>query len=142
MATVVLHRQASTAPSRKVTIGLWTLQALLALIFAMSGSMKLLMPADVLQAQTPLPIELVRFIGLCEIAGCLGLLLPGLLKIKPALTPLAATCLTILMVCATILTPILMGPDPVMTMTPAIVGVLAGLVAYGRTRVAPLRSRG
>ena len=125
----------------KLSIALWTLQALLALIFVMTGSMKLLSPADMLEAQSPLPIVLVRFIGLCEVAGALGMLLPGLLKIRTGLTPLAAAGLVILMICATILTPILITPDPVMMLVPFSVGVLAAFVGYARLRVAPLRRR-
>jgi hypothetical protein len=108
----------------------------------MSGSMKLFSPADMLEAQTPLPILLVRFIGACEVAGALGLILPGLLRIRPSLTPLAAACLVVLMICATILTPILISPDPIMMLVPATLGLLAAVVAYARTRLAPLRSRG
>jgi uncharacterized membrane protein YphA (DoxX/SURF4 family) len=78
-------RQAS---HRKLGIGLWIVQAVLALLFVFTGSMKLLAPSDVLAAQTPLPIELVRFIGRCEVAGALGLVLPGLLRIQTSLTSL------------------------------------------------------
>lgn len=128
-------------PGRSLSITLWTLQALLAAIFLMTGAMKLLMPADLLAAQTPLPIAVVRFIGLCEAAGALGLLLPGLLRIRPRLTPLAAAGLVLLMLCATILTPILISPDPVLMLVPATVGVLAAWVGYARLRLAPLRGR-
>lgn len=64
--------------SRKLSVTLWTLQGLLAVIFLLAGSMKLLSPADMLEAQTPLPILLIRCIGVCEVAGALGMLLPGL----------------------------------------------------------------
>jgi hypothetical protein len=127
--------------SRKLSATLWTLQSLLAVIFLFSGGMKLLAPADMLEAQSPLPLLLVRFIGTCEVAGALGLLLPGLLRIRPSLTPLAATCLVVLMTSATMLTPIVVSPDPVMTLIPATVGVLAAFVAYARVRLAPLRDR-
>ena len=63
--------------SRALGITLWTLQVLLAALFVMTGSMKTLMPADLLAAQTPLPIIMVRFIGLCELAGALGLVCPA-----------------------------------------------------------------
>jgi len=133
--------EAPRRSSRKLSIALWTLQALLAAIFVMTGAMKLLMPADLLEAQTPLPIVVVRFIGLCEAAGALGLILPGLLRIRPGLTPLAAAGLVVLMICATLLTPILITPDPVMMLLPATVGVLAAMVGYARLRLAPLRGR-
>lgn len=127
--------------SRKVGATLWTLQSVLAVIFLFSGGMKLLAPAEMMEAQSPLPLLLVRFIGTCEVAGALGMLLPGLLRIRPSLTPLAATGLVVLMIGATVLTPIMISPDPVMTLIPATVGTVAALVAYGRVRLAPLRSR-
>jgi uncharacterized membrane protein YphA (DoxX/SURF4 family) len=127
--------------SRKLSASLWTIQALLALIFVMTGAMKLLMPADMLAAQSPLPVIVSRFVGLCELAGALGLILPGLLRIRPILTSLAAVGLVVLMICATVLTPILISPDPLMMSLPATVGALAGFVAYARLRIAPIRAR-
>src|SRR5205823_6632751 len=127
--------------SRKLSVTLWTLQLLLAVIFVMTGAMKLLTPADIMEAQAPLPLVLVRFIGLCELAGALGLILPGLLRIRTSLTPLAAVCLTVLMICATILTPILISRDPAMMLIPSIVGILAAFVGYARLRLVPLRAR-
>ena len=143
MATIYARSQSTAfgAPSRKLSIALWSLQGLLAVVFLASGSMKLLMADDLLAAQSPLPIVVLRFIGICEVSGALGLLLPGLLRIRPSLTALAAACLVVLMICATILTPILIAPDPVMTLLPAVVGSLAAIVAYGRLRLAPLRGR-
>ena len=58
--------------SRKLRALLWTLQGLLALIFVMTGGMKLLMPSELLEAQSPLPVIVVRFVGLCELAGGAG----------------------------------------------------------------------
>jgi len=127
--------------SRKLSASLWTLQALLALLFVMTGAMKLLMPAEMLEAQSPLPVIVSRFVGLCELAGALGLILPGLLLIRPILTSLAAAGLVVLMICATILTPILISPDPVMMSLPATVGALAGFVGYARLRLVPFRAR-
>jgi hypothetical protein len=118
------------------------LQSLLALTFLMTGGVKLVTPADVMEAQSPLPILLVRFIGTGEVAGALGMLLPGLLRIRPSLTPLAAAGMVVLMIGATVLTPIMISPDPVMALIPATVGAVAAFVAYGRLRLAPLRIRG
>src|ERR671926_387714 len=78
-----------------MTYVLWIIQVLLALLFLFTGGMKLVIPPDVLASmgspnQIPLPGWFVRFIGVCEVLGALGLLLPGLLRIKPSLTPLAA----------------------------------------------------
>jgi hypothetical protein len=65
--------------------------------------------------------------------------LPGLLRIRP--TPLAAAGVVVLMICATILTPTLISPDPLMMAVPAAVGILAAFVGYVRFRIAPIRAR-
>lgn len=77
-----------------------------------------------------LPGLFVRFIGVCEILGALGLLLPGWTGIRRGLTPLAGACLVIIMVGATVVT--VMGGQVALALMPAVVGVLAAYVAYGR----------
>src|SRR5918911_4144769 len=91
----------------KRTYALWTIQGLLALIFLFAGGMKLAMSGEELAAAMtlPLPVLFVRFIGVCEVLGALGLVLPGVLRIRTALTPLAAQGLVLLMVGATMFTP-------------------------------------
>jgi hypothetical protein len=121
-----------------VTYALWTVQGLLAALFLFAGGMKLVMPIESMTAQMPLPLPgaFLRFIGVAETLGALGLILPGLLRIRPGLTPLAAAGLVIIMIGATGLTlAIGMGAAALM---PAVVGILAAFVAYGRWRVAPL----
>jgi len=72
-------------------------------------------------------------------AGGLGLILPGLLGILPGLTPLAAACLVIIMIGATVITATTMGVG--MALIPLAVGLLAAFVAYGRWRLTPLAER-
>jgi len=69
-----------------MSITLWSVQVVLALIFLFAGSMKLVLPIEVMTAQMPLPGVFLRFIGLCEMAGALGLILPGVTRIKRGLT--------------------------------------------------------
>src|SRR5947209_8150409 len=111
---------------------LWVVQVLLALLFLFAGGMKLIVPIQVLLAQmaVPLPGLFVRFIGVIEVAGALGLIFPALLRIKPYLTPLAACGLAIEMIGATAITVIGMGVVP--ALMPLIVGLLAAFVAYSR----------
>ncbi|MGE5182577.1 MAG: DoxX family protein [Acidobacteriota bacterium] len=116
--------------TRKKTTLLWTVQGLLALLFAFAGTTKLVLPLSALAAQFPLPGALLRFVGLAEVAGALGLILPGVLRIRPWLTPLAAAGLAIIMIGATVLT--LASPQPAGAVVPALVGVLAVTVAYHR----------
>jgi hypothetical protein len=68
-----------------------------------------------------------------EVLGALGLILPGLLHVRPVLTPLAAAGLVLIMIGATVLT--LAGGDVAMALIPLVVGLLAAFVAYGRWRL-------
>jgi hypothetical protein len=116
---------------------LWLVQGLLALIFLFSGAMKLVLPLEVLTEQMRLPGLFVRFIGAAEGLGAIGLILPGLLRIRPGLTPLAAAGLVIIMIGATVLT--LAGGDLALALIPLVVGLLSAFVAYGRWRLMPHR---
>lgn len=123
-----------------MTYVLWFVQALLALVFLSAGSMKLVVPLEVLTAQVPLPGLFLRFVGVAEVVGGLGLILPGLLRIRPNLTPLAAAELVHVMLGATLVT-LAIGDDAVLALIPLAVGLLAAFVAYGRWRLAPHRGR-
>jgi hypothetical protein len=83
----------------------------------------------------PLPGLFVRFIGVAEVLGGIGLILPGLLRIQPGLTPLVAAGLVIIMTGATVIT--LVGGDVAPALIPLVVGPLSAFVAYGRWRLAP-----
>lgn len=122
----------SSSRERMMSVTLWSLQGALALLFLFAGGSKLLGPPNVVLAQValPLPIWFLRLIGVIEVAGALGLILPGLTHIKPVLTPLAACGLALEMVGATIVTVIALGMAP--ALMPLIVGFLSGGVAYGR----------
>ncbi len=116
---------------------LWAIQILLALLFLFAGVAKFLMPVDQMTKGMPAALasgSFMHFIGVCEVLGGLGLLLPGLLRIKPGLTPLAAAGLVIIMIGATVLS----IPLGVGAVIPMLTGILAGIVAYGRWRLTPL----
>jgi len=116
---------------------LWIVQGLLALIFVFSGGLKLVLPLEKLAGPVALSGPFLRFIGVAEVLGGIGLILPGLLGIRPGLTPLAAAGLVIIMIGATGLT--LAGGDVAQALIPLVVGLLAVFVAYGRWRLAPHR---
>jgi hypothetical protein len=110
---------------------LWTIQGLLAALFLFAGVFKLVAPGDQLAAQAPgLSVPFLRFIATVEVLGALGLILPGALRIKPQLTPLAAAGLVVIMIGATVVTALRVSVPG--ALFPLIVGVLATTVAYGR----------
>jgi uncharacterized membrane protein YphA (DoxX/SURF4 family) len=122
-----------------MTVALWIVQGLLAALFLFAGVMKFIMTVEEMTKEIPLPGAFLRFIGVAEILGAIGLILPGLLRIKPGLTPLAAVGLAVIMVGATVLT---LTTSPVaMALMPFVVGILAIFVAYGRWRLAPQEVR-
>lgn len=116
---------------------LWIVQGLLAALFLFAGGMKLVLPAEALKGPIDLPVGFLRFIGVAEVTGAIGLIVPWLTRIRPILTPLAACGLLVIMVGATVLTGIAMGLEP--AAMPAITGSLALLIARGRW-TAPARS--
>ena len=116
---------------------LWLFQISLAIIFLFAGGIKLVLPTETLGLSVPLPAVFVHFVGLCEVLGALGLILPGALRTRTELTPLAAAGLATVMVGATMFTP----PDQApLAVVPVFIGSMAAFVAYTRWRVAPLRA--
>ena len=116
---------------------LWTIQVVLALLFMFAGVMKFVMPVEEMTKQMPsMPGWFLHFIGVAETLGALGLILPGLLRKQPGLTPLAAVGLAIITMGAAALT-LNMGGGA-MALIPLTVSLLCAFVAYGRWRLAPL----
>jgi hypothetical protein len=111
---------------------LWIVQVLLTLLFLFAGIVKLVMPIETLEQQVHLPGLFLKGIAVAEILGALGLVLPGLFKIRQGLTPLAAMGLFIIMIGATVIT--LQTSDASLAILPAVTGILTVFVAYGRRR--------
>jgi len=125
-----------------VNILLWLVQILLACAFGMAGVMKSTQPVDVLAANgiawaPQLPLALVRFIGVSEFLGAVGLILPALTKIKPFLTPLAALGLLTIMILAMGFH-VSRGEAGALPVN-MVLGGLAAFVAWGRTSKVPIR---
>ena len=116
---------------------LWIIQVLLALLFLFAGGTKLILPIEKMTGPVALPLWFLRLIGVMEVLGGLGLILPTLLRIRPGLTPLAACGLVVIMIGAVVIT--LMGGDVLPALLPLVVGLLLVFVAYNRWRLAPSR---
>ena len=119
-----------------MSYALWIVQGLLALVFLGLGLMKLVLPLDDPAMTMGLPALFIRFIGFVEVLGAAGLVLPGLLKIRTGLTPLAAAGLAIVTIGATVFH-LVNGDGLAMASVPLIVALLSGFVAYGRWHLAP-----
>lgn len=132
-------------PSKSWNIGLWVAQALLAAMFLMAGATKLMSGSAELVAMgmgwaENAPFLLIKFIGLAEVAGALGLILPAATRILPHLTKLAAAGLCVVMVLAAGVH-IVRGEFEVVPVN-AVLFALAALVVWGRTNKAPIAPRG
>jgi len=115
---------------------LWTLQVLLGLFYALASGMPKLVFLDQLPpAPIPLPVPFVQFIGVCEVLGGLGLILPGLTRIQPGLTPLAAAGLVIITIGATGYN--LLAGMPESAVFAAVLAALVAFVGYGRWKRLP-----
>lgn len=130
-------------PNMAWHVALWVAQIALAGMFGFAGFMKLTTPMAQLHATmawtSVTPDLLVRFIGLSELAGALGLILPALTRVQPKLTPLAALGLAAIMVLAIGFHGV-RGEFFALPITIAL-GVAAAFVAWGRARKAPIESR-
>jgi uncharacterized membrane protein YphA (DoxX/SURF4 family) len=115
-----------------MNVVLWIIQILLALLFLFAGITKIfpLMEMTPPPNSINFPMWFLKFIGVCEVLGALGLILPGLLRRQQHLTRLAAIGLTIIMIGAVVVS--VMGPGVMYAITPLIVGILCVFVAYGR----------
>ena len=113
---------------------LWIVQALLALVFLLAGAMKVSQPLEKLAERTPYVEDFtsgqIRLIGILEILGATGLILPALTGILPWLTPLAAVGLALTMIGAAIVHA-RRGEYPNIIMN-VVLFAMAVFVAYGR----------
>ena len=144
MATVEATHTGSRESGGKGThVALWVVQGVLGAAFLAAGLSHLFAPIEQLRAQNPwiggAMGEYVRFIGMAETLGAIGLVLPAATRIKPSLTPLAALGLTTVMVLAAI-THVARG-EAFMISVNGVIGGLSAFVAWGRWRKAPIAPR-
>lgn len=135
-------KKTTPIPSKAFHISLWVIQVALALAFGMIGVTKLTTSEADLMQQSGEFIEkygvgLIRFIGISEVLGALGLILPAALRILPILTPLAALGLAIIMGLATALHA--SKGEPILTQVVFL--LLTLVVVWGRFRKAPISVR-
>ncbi len=144
MADAPAQPETTPHPSRGLHVTLWVLQLLLGAAFLMAGATKASQPIAALATKMPWTAQagepLTRFIGLSELLGGLGLILPAATRVMPILTPIAASALTLVMALATAfhLSRGEMQAFPI----PLVMGALCAFVAWGRFKKAPVPKRG
>ncbi|GIV27175.1 MAG TPA: DoxX family protein [Bacteroidia bacterium] len=129
--------------NKNLNVLLWIAQVALAAIFLMAGIMKSTTPINELSQKLNWVSEdtkfLVRFIGISELLGAIGLILPSLLRIKPILTPLAALGFLIIMISA-IIFHIVRGEYNVLPIN-FLFGAIALFIAWGRYKKVPIQPK-
>jgi uncharacterized membrane protein YfcA len=105
-------------------------QAFLAVVFLCAGGMKLFLAPEALTMPIALPLALVRVIGVAEVLGATGLLLPWYLGIRPVLTPVAAGGLMMIVIGATVAH--LLSEGVAAALFPLVLALLCATVAYRR----------
>jgi uncharacterized membrane protein YphA (DoxX/SURF4 family) len=126
-----------------MNIVLWILQVLMGVYFVGIGAMHFILPPG-LPAQMSWMYELSPalhlFSGVAEILGGLGLILPGLTKIRTRLTPLAGAGLALVMLGAIVFH--LQRGEAQNIALNVVIALIVGFIAYGRWRLRPLKERG
>ena len=126
--------------SRALNIALWILQVLLAVVYVAHGWLMVAPPAELVAMINEQLGEGFRlFIGVAELLAAAGLILPGVTRILPWLTPLAAAGLMIVMGSATVLH--ISRGESGSAISAAVLFVLVTIVAYTRWKVQPIASR-
>ncbi len=123
-----------------MNIVLWVLQVLLAVMFLMAGFVKASQPLDTLAKRmtwvSSFPAAFVRFIGIAELLGGIGLILPALTHVLPWLTIAAAIGLVIVMIGAAVFHAVRREYSGIGITI--VLLILAAFVAYGRFMLSPI----
>ena len=129
--------------NKAIHISLWIAQGLLVVMFIMAGAMKLSQPIETLTESLPwvtsVPNLLVKFIGLSEFLGALGLLVPSIFRFKPFLTVWAAIGLAVIMILAAIFHAT-RGEFSAIGMNMILMSISL-FIAWGRSKKAPIQAK-
>jgi uncharacterized membrane protein YphA (DoxX/SURF4 family) len=139
MNKATTHTTVSTS-ARAANIALWVLQVLMAALFFWHGQFMVFPPADMVDMiNTNIGEGLRVFIGVAEILAAIGLILPGLTRVLPSLTALAAAGLMIIMSSATVFH--CYRGEAASGISAAVIFLLVSVIAYTRWKVTPLAAR-
>lgn len=132
----------SLQPRSSLNIALWIAQILVGAPFIFFGAMKIVQPIVQLAIMMPwtgqVSEAIVRLLGVVDVAGGIGLLLPGITGIKPRLTLAAAVGSIVLQIAASIFH--LSRGEGAMTPLNLVFLLLLAFILWGRLTRAPLTS--
>ncbi|GAB2640301.1 DoxX family protein [Emticicia sediminis] len=121
--------------SKTLTIALWIVQGLLAISMLWAASMKLFQPVEKLALMWPWVAShevLVKFTGIVDLLGGIGIIAPTLFSIKPKLVVVVAWAIAVLMICASVFH-ILRGEAALIGIN-VVFALMASFVAWGRNQ--------
>jgi len=131
----VAHRAPGHRPRGQcvVTAAFWVVAGLVAVLYAGAGATKVVRPRSALQAAgmgwtESVPPPAVELLGLAEVLGAVGLVLPVALGVAEVLSAVAGACLTVLMAGAVVV--------HLRRGEPAVVQVALAVVTLGSTVLA------
>jgi hypothetical protein len=151
-----MHTYTTTTTTSRPTAGskrgrllggtLWVLQVMWGLFFAGSGFGKVLLFDATLYAEAPravawyaaVPQWLIVCIGVCEVLGGVGLILPSVTRVRPALTPLAGAGLALTMLLAAAFH--VVRGEYALVPANLVLGLVSAFLAAGRSRLRPVAS--
>jgi hypothetical protein len=119
---------------------LWILQVVLAVVFLAHGVFMLVPPASMLEQMNASMSTAFRiFLGAAEVAAAVGLTVPGLTRVLPALVPAAAVGVLVVMISATVFH--IARGELMSAVITAVLLAMAAFVAHMRWRVHPIAAR-
>jgi uncharacterized membrane protein YphA (DoxX/SURF4 family) len=126
--------------SKVLHVTLWVAQLILATSFIWAGMMKLFQPVEKLSEMwlwtSQVPVAVLKFTGIVDVLGGIGLILPSLLRIKPKLTLLTAVAIIVLMVCASIFH--ISRGEASQIGANIVFAIIAAFIAWGRLKKASI----
>jgi putative oxidoreductase len=132
----------ATVKSKGLNIALWVAQVLISLTLIWAAYIKLFQPIEETAKMLPWALDnpgLLKFTGIIDLLGGIGIVLPAALKIQPKLTVFAAYGIIALMIAASVFH-ISRGEASLIGMN-IFFFVLAGFIAWGRTKKAPVLAK-
>jgi len=126
--------------SKALHIALWIAQVVLGGMFIMAGIMKSTQPVTDLSKSVPwtanVPLPMVRVIGISELLGGIGLILPGLARTKTTLIPIAAIGILLIMLFAMVYH--IANEETNVIAFNIVLALVAAFIAWGRLKKVPI----